>query len=156
MPKYFSYQSTTILLPSGFSDGTRRNTTFSRTSLTSAPSSDASLWTSSMLIWLPPTSVLWILQVIRTIVFPFSISFSASSSFRSAGLLSLSWISSSSSSFFKFSGLDMVASMNGFPSVVSPRFSTITLGEASPTLLKYSTISGQSASFLSVPTKNPR
>ena len=156
VPRYLSYQSTTSLFPSGFRDGTSRKTVLSRISLTSSPSSDASLWASSMLIWLPPISVLWMLHVISMIVLPVSMSRAASSSPRPSGSLSLSWIAFSSSIFAWFFSDVMVARMNGLPSVVSPRSWTTTLGEALPSFVKYSTISGQSAIFLSAPTLNPR
>ena len=156
VPRYLPYQSHTILLPSGFRLGTRRNTTFSSTSAISGLSSVASLWSSSMLIWLPPTSVLCMLQLIIATVFPFSKSSAASSSPSPTGFPSLSCILRSSSRFSRFSGDETVASMKGLPSVVSPSSSTLTRGDVSPTFMKYSTISGQSASLRSVPTLKPR
>ncbi len=101
-------------------------------------------------------SVEWMLQVMRAMVFPSETRRSSSSGVTPTELQILICVFRISSRFERFSAEVTTALMKGFPSVVSPRTFTLTLSEASETFWKYSTIRGQSATFLSVPGLNPR
>jgi hypothetical protein len=80
------YQSTTMTWPSGLIDGmSRRTTSFSQESRAGSRVV-ATSWANSIAIWVEPTSVEWIVQVTRAMVFPSATRARACSSERPSGL----------------------------------------------------------------------
>ena len=95
------------------------------------------------------------LMLMDTTDTPCSMILSISALGTSLGWASFQFISRISSRRAMFSSDDMMASRNGLPSVLLPRFSTLTIGDLSSSQ-KYSTILFQCASFLSAPSWWPK
>ena len=66
----FRYQSATMSVPSGLSEGTSSVITLSRICFTSGVFCEVSLKASSVAVNVPPTSVEWMLHVMTTTVLP--------------------------------------------------------------------------------------
>jgi len=102
----------------------------SRRRFVSASFAVASACAHSMAIWLEAISVEWMLQVTRTIAFPSRASRSPSASESPRGSASRFAVCLIRSLFRMFSSEEMTAMTISSPSVVLPRTSTSTRGEA--------------------------
>ena len=85
VPRFWLYQSTTITWPSGLIDGISSRITWSSQASLRGSEVVAKSCTSSIAIWVEPTSVEWIEQVTSTIALPSAISASASAAVRPSG-----------------------------------------------------------------------
>ena len=137
-----------MIWPSGLKHGTITSTVLSSISLFSGRVTSSHA--SSGAIWVPPTSVAWMLMVMATAVLPSDTALSISSTGTPLGWLSLQLISLISSRRPMFSSEVMKATMNGFPSVLLPSSVTLTIGDLFSSM-KYSTTRSQRTSFLSAP-----
>ena len=113
-------------------------------------------WTSSIAIWVEPTSVEWMVQVTRTMALPSATSASASAGERPSGWWRRRAISRRRGRFPWLASEVTTTTGISLPRVEVPATSIETRGEAASTSRRYSTTFGQGASLRSAPTSWPR
>jgi hypothetical protein len=122
--------------PSGLIDGRRSRTTSSRRRAVCASSAVARACAHSIAICEAPTSVEWMLQVTKRKTLPSRTSASASASLRPRGSAILRAISWRRFFFARLASDEIAARKRSSPSVVFPRISISTRGEAASRALK--------------------
>ena len=125
-----------MIWPSGLIDGSSSRTTSSSRRFVSASWAVASACAHSMAICDAPISVEWMLQVMKRKTFPSRTSASVSASVNPRGSAILRAISWRRFLFARFASDEIAARKRSSPSVVLPRTSTSTRGEAASSALK--------------------
>ena len=125
-----------MIWPSGLIDGSSSRTTSSSRRFVSASSAVASACAHSIAICEAPISVAWMLQVTSRTTLPSCTSASASEAESPRGSAIRRAISCSRFWFAMFSSDEMAARNSSSPSVVLPRISSSTRGEAASSALK--------------------